>query len=120
MKNPASLQPGDIVIVRQQIIDGQEIKSRMWVVISKNLLHQNSNGCILLAITTNPITSSFMMRIEHRHIQTGSLDRIDESKVIVDKPVWTKIADITGVVGKITPAFYQDIKSKLKSDILEI
>ncbi len=120
MKNPASLQPGDIVKVSQQIIEGQEIKPRPWLVISKNLLHQNTIGCLCLAITTNPTPSPYMLKIESGDLMSGSLERINESSVIVDKIVWTKHHDIIGVVAKTTPQFYQQIKNRIKNDVLEM
>ncbi|MDE1765533.1 MAG: type II toxin-antitoxin system PemK/MazF family toxin [Thaumarchaeota archaeon] len=119
MKNPASLQPGDIVKIAQQIIEGQEIKPRPWLVISKNLLHQNTIGCLCLAITTNP-TSPYVLKIETKNLLSGSLERINESRVIVDKIVWTRHHDIIGVVAKTIPQFYQQIKNRMKKDVLEI
>jgi mRNA-degrading endonuclease toxin of MazEF toxin-antitoxin module len=120
MKNPASLQPGDIVKVSQQIIEGQEIKPRPWLVISKNLLHQNSVGCLCLAITTNPTPSPYMMKIDGKNLHSGSLERISESSVILDKIVWTRHHDIIGVIAKTTPEFYQKVKNRIRNDVLEI
>ncbi|MGC1708355.1 MAG: type II toxin-antitoxin system PemK/MazF family toxin, partial [Nitrosotalea sp.] len=103
-----------------QIIEGQQVKPRPWLVISKNLLHQNSSGCVLLAITTNPANSPFMIPMNSQILQSGSLDRINESKIIIDKPVYTLFRDIIDIKGKITPDFYSEIVSKIKNDVLEI
>lgn len=61
-----------------------------------------------------------MVKIDSRHLKSGSLERINESRIIVDKIVWTRHHDINGVVAKTTPEFYQQIKDRIRNDVLEI
>jgi len=119
--NGANLQPRDIITLEAEIEEGREVKLRPALVISKNLLHQNSNGFLFLPITTNPIPSPFMMPMNESCVEAGTrLHKINESKIIIDKIIHAKHTEIRNKIGRVTPEFYRSITNKLKSDILEI
>lgn len=109
------LQPGEIIILKIDYNDGSEIKTRPALVISQNIVHQNSNGFVFLGITSKT-PETYMISITNEHMENGSLNQ--KSSVIYDKPIWTEQTNIHKRIGKVKKEYFKKIMELLKKDIL--
>jgi len=109
------LQPGEIIILTVDYDDGSEIKTRPALVISQNIVHQNSKGFVFLGITSKT-PETYMISITDENMENGSMNK--KSSVIYDKPIWTEQINIHKRIGKVKKEHFQKIMKLVKKDIL--
>ena len=109
------LNPGDIITMNVDYGDGSEIKIRPALVISKNLLHQNSNGFVFLGITSKP-SATFTLSLTNDNMEDGRLD--SSSNVIYDKLVWAQQSNIRKKIGHVKKSYLEQVMALIKKDIL--
>ncbi len=109
------LQSGEIVLLKVDYGDGSKVKTRPVLIISQNVLHQNSNGFVFLGITTK-LPEKYMIPIKDDDMETGNLNKT--SCVIYDKPIWAEQKLIQTRIGKVKKEYAQKILDLIKHDIL--
>ena len=109
------LQPGEIITISVQLTYNAKVKIRPALVISQNTLHQNSQGFLFLAITSNR-PRSYMKPISFQDIECGKLER--PSSVIYDKIVWTEQDEINKRIGKVKKEFLTKVVDLVKQNVL--
>lgn len=109
------LQPGEVITLTVDYNDGSEIKIRPAIVISQNILHQNSKGLVFLGITSKS-PETYMIPITNENMKEGNM--IKKSSVIYDKPIWTEQSNIQKRIGKVKKEYFQKIIELVKKDVI--
>lgn len=109
------LQPGEVITLTVDYNDGSEIKIRPAIVISQNILHQNSKRLVFLGITSKS-PETYMIPITNENMKKGNM--IKKSSVIYDKPIWTEQSNIQKRIGKVKKEYFQKIIELVKKDVI--
>lgn len=109
------LQPGELVLFPLPFDPAG--KARPAVVISSNAVHQSTNGCLILPITSAPQGGPNAVPIGGRDPAYGALDR-PRSCVVLDKVAWADFGRVGRRFGRVRPEFLSGIMGDLASKVL--
>lgn len=111
-----NIRPRDIVTADPRYTDQKERKRRPLLVVSQALFHQNSSYAVCVGITTSIQSGTYLIPLPKKEIEHGRLDY--ESQIMCHRIVTLKQSELSKSIGRVTPAFYEKIVTKLKKDVL--
>ncbi len=106
------------IILTHVAFPNQEFKKRPVLVISKFSKTSSRDIFVCLPITSALYDDTFAIKIKNSDIQEGFFPK--PSQVLCQYYFTELKTDIDRKIGKITPQFYQTVKSKIRTDILDV
>ena len=110
------IRPRDIFIANPKYMDEEEGKTRPLLVVSKHLFQQNCQYAVCVGITSDTKPHAYLVPIPKKEIECGRLDFA--SQIMCHRIVALNQYALGRNIGRVTPAFYEKIISKLKNDVL--
>ena len=92
-------EQGDIVLIPVPFTDLSSQKRRPVIVVSNNLYNRTTSDIVVVAMTSNPHSSTFSFQIESTDLKQGKLNR--PGHVRVDKVYTLAQAIIVKTFGKV-------------------
>ena len=118
MSSGTPFEPQEIAITRITFPDQNTEKKRPVLIISKFSKKSTEDIFVCLPITSSLSDDPFGIRINAADMQNGILPLPSQ---VLCQYYFTKLKiDKEKRVGKVTPQFYQKLKTKIHSDILDV
>jgi len=106
------------IILTEIAFPNQEFKKRPVLVISKFSRNTSEDIFVCLPITSSLSNNPLAIKINNSDTQEGFFPK--PSQVLCQYYFTELKSDIDRRIGKITPQFYQKVKTKIRTEILDV
>ena len=117
MNSGTLFEPQEIILTEISFPD-QQPKKRPVLIISKFSKNDSENIFVCLPITSCLSDEAFAIEIMDSDMQVGHL--LKRSQVLCQYYFTDSKSNVSKKIGKITPQFYQTIKTKIREDVLDV
>lgn len=117
MSSGTLFEPQEIILTDISF-PNQNFKKRPVLVISKFSKNTSEDIFICLPITSSLSDDPYAIKINNSDIQEGYFPK--PSQVLCQYYFTELKSDIDRKIGKITPQFYQNVKTKIRNGVLDI
>ncbi len=117
MSSGTLFEPQEIILT-EIVFPNQQLKKRPVLVISEFSKNTSENIFVCLPITSSLYDDPFAIKINNSDTQEGFFPK--PSQVLCQYYFTELKSDIDRKIGKITPQFYQKVKTKIRTEILDV
>jgi mRNA interferase MazF len=103
---------GDIVLIPIPFTDLSSRKRRPVIVVSNNTYNHKTSDIVVVAMTSNPVTTDYSFTIDSSDLERGELNR--PGKVRVDKIYTLSQSIVVKTFGRVNPKVLDRIRSMLR------
>ncbi len=108
----------EIILANPNYPDQTIIKYRLLLIISRKILHDNTDFVICVGITTSQTKSPFLIPIKNNDYASKMLS--EQSQIMCHRVATIKKTLIVKKLTSIKPSLYDDVINKIKNDIIQI
>ncbi len=102
-------EQGDIVLIPVPFTDLSSQKKRPVIIVSNNLYNRTTSDIVVVAMTSNPYTSTYSFEIDSKDLKQGKLNR--PGHIRVDKVYTLAQSIVQKTFGKVQDHVLNEIRS---------